>query len=158
VITTVSLRPATPDDCRRVWDWRNDASTRAVAFNADVIPYEQHRRWFETRLTDPDLLFLIIVDGTGEPVGYVRCAVHEGAGEVSIALAPQCRGRGYGTEALREAAARFFAEWPLQRLTARVLSTNVASLRAFEHAGFVERGVTAVDGQPTHELVLERSA
>jgi RimJ/RimL family protein N-acetyltransferase len=155
---TVSLRPAGPDDCRQVWEWRNEASARAMFFSSGEIPYDEHRRWFMTKLSDPDLLFVIVVDGAGEPVGYVRCAVHDGAGDVSIALAPAARGRGYGRHALREAAARFFADRPLRRLSARVLPGNAASLRAFQQAGFVEHGLVDVDGQRAHELVLERSA
>jgi UDP-2,4-diacetamido-2,4,6-trideoxy-beta-L-altropyranose hydrolase len=158
VTSGISLRPAALDDCRRVWEWRNEPSARVMFFNSDEIPYEEHRRWFTTKLGDPDLVFLIVVDPAGEPVGYVRCQLHESVGDVSIALAPLARGRGYGSHALRGASARFFAERPLRSLRALVRRGNGASLRAFERAGFVEHRLTDIDGQPAHELFLERSA
>jgi hypothetical protein len=37
-----------------------------------------------------------------------------------------------------------------------VLPGNVASLRAFEHAGFVPHGLTNVGGHLAQELVMER--
>jgi RimJ/RimL family protein N-acetyltransferase len=154
----VTLRAAGPDDCRHVWELRNEASARAMFFHGDEIPYADHRRWFLAKLHDPDLLFLIVVDDGGRPVGYVRCALQDGVGEVSIALDPAARGRGYGRRALRDSAARFFAERPLRCLRAHVRPGNAASLVAFRNAGFVEHGMTAVDGQPAHELVLERPA
>jgi len=159
VTSAVSLRPATAADGDALWHWRNEPSARRMFFNGDPIPLEAHRRWLAAKLGDPALRLLIVVDGAGEAVGYVRCEARGDVGEVSIALAPAARGKGYGTAALREAAARLFAEGTLRALRAYVLPHNAASVRAFERAGFVLRpGVAEVAGHAAHELVRERSS
>lgn len=69
----------------------------------------------------------------GEIIGYVH--VTESA-EISIALLPEYRGRGAGTEALR-----WFCYGPAW---ARVRLDNPAAIRAFTKAGFRRDG--EVDG------------
>ena len=134
-VTDVTLRPARPDDCARVWTWRNDPDTRRASFDPTPVPFETHAAWFSASLGRPDRrLYVIIVEGRDG--GTARLDVAGGEAEVSINLAPECRGRGIGPAALERLAEAAFGELGLARLVAQVKSDNAASLAAFERAGF----------------------
>lgn len=60
------------------------------------------------------------------------------AGSITIAIgAPQDRGQGYGTQALKIALEYAFRELNLHRVTAWVPEWNAGALRFFQRAGFV---------------------
>jgi UDP-2,4-diacetamido-2,4,6-trideoxy-beta-L-altropyranose hydrolase len=132
---SVTLRSAGPEDCRRIWLWRNDEETRRASFDSSAIPFETHARWFEASLGRPDRrIYVVEVDGTA--AGMVRLDVEGRQAVVSINLAPEWRGRGVGPLALRGLAELAFALLGLQRLEASVKADNHASVAAFERAGF----------------------
>ena len=146
----VSLRPAVADDCRQVWSWRNDETTRAASFDSAPIGFETHRRWFDESLQRPDRhLFIVLADGYA--AGVVRLDVAATAGMVSIYLALAWRGRGVGPSALAALERIAFGPLGLERMEARVKADNVASLAAFRKAGFV-----AVAAKPLVSLVKVR--
>jgi N-acetylneuraminate synthase len=138
----VTLRRARPDDARAVWRWNNDASARAVSLNSADIPWPDHERWFAARVADPKVR-LWIVERAGQSCGVIR--IERDA--VSIALAPEVRGQGVGALALEQAWQRHVGETGARSVEAWILPENVASLRAFERAGFVQRREEVVQGR-----------
>jgi RimJ/RimL family protein N-acetyltransferase len=84
----------------------------------------------------------------GVPVGTVswRPAFHGPPPEsrgwaLGISLAPEGRGQGYGSEALRLVAAYLFAATTANRIEGETDIENVAGQRALERAGFAREGV-----------------
>ena len=61
--------------------------------------------------------------------------------EIGIALLPQARGRGYGTQAQRLLAQYLFAHTTVHRIWAGTEVGNIAEQRALEKAGFAREGV-----------------
>jgi ribosomal-protein-alanine N-acetyltransferase len=96
---------------------------------------------------DPPVSFVILVDGT--VAGGVGCEPHgdirTGTAEVGWWLAPRWWGRGIAAVAVRRFIDYCFVDLDLHRVEAGVFSTNVASARVAEKAGFVFDGV-ARDG------------
>jgi UDP-2,4-diacetamido-2,4,6-trideoxy-beta-L-altropyranose hydrolase len=131
----VTLRPATAQDCRQVWLWRNDEETRRVSLDSAAIPLEAHERWFLDSLQSPSRRIYIVVAGD-QPSGVARLDVDGGQGIVSIHLAPECRGRGVGPRALEALGEVAFGPLGLARLVAEIKADNAASLSAFVKAGF----------------------
>ena len=82
----------------------------------------------------------------------------DGSGEVGLNIASDRRGRGYGTESLRLASARFFADTDARQIVAHIVIDNEPSIRAFESAGFTRQGTTKVKGQKALRLTLSRPA
>jgi RimJ/RimL family protein N-acetyltransferase len=146
----VSLRRAVADDCRQVWLWRNDETTRAASFDSEPIAFETHRRWFDESLQRPDRHLFIVLAG-GREAGVVRLDVTEAAGTVSIYLASAWRGRGVGPSALAALERIAFGPLGLGRMEARVKADNRASLEAFRKAGFA-----TVAAKPPVSLVKVR--
>jgi RimJ/RimL family protein N-acetyltransferase len=155
---TVRIRGAGPDDCRRFWEWRNHPSVRLVAFDQTPIPYGAHVSWFQRKLRDPSTRMLVAVGPEGEDIGYVRCEIAGGTGEISVGLAAAEQGKGYGPLALHAAAAWLLRDPALQRLRAHVRPGNERSLRAFERAGYVANPPVRMHGEDVHELILERTS
>lgn len=124
------LRPATPDDARRVWLWRNDPAARAASRNSDEIAWEAHAAWFPAALTRTRML---IAERGGEPVGMARLDPGPAGETVSLNLAPEHRGQGLGRCVLEAVCAA--APSPL---LAEVREDNAASLRIFRACGFGE--------------------
>jgi UDP-2,4-diacetamido-2,4,6-trideoxy-beta-L-altropyranose hydrolase len=129
------LRPATSDDSRRIWHWANDAATRAMSFSSAAIPWESHERWYSARLADANCRFFIAAYGE-EALGQVRYDLDGDDAIVSIGLAPEQRGRGWGPRILRTSATQLFAQTPVRRIIAYIKPENIASQRAFERAGY----------------------
>ena len=82
-----------------------------------------------------------------------RCAstVPEGALEIGLDIAPERRGHGLGTAALRAASERMFADGA-HRIAGSTAGDNLAMRRAFLKAGWGFEGVLKAlfleDGQP----------
>jgi RimJ/RimL family protein N-acetyltransferase len=128
-VSEVRLRPATPDDARDVWLWRNDPLTRAMSRTSEETPWESHHAWFEQALADPART-LLIGEGPEGKVGMVRFDRGRET-EVSINVNPAVRGRGYGHALLAAAMATVQGD-----VVAGIREENVASQRLFERVGF----------------------
>ena len=150
----VTLRPATADDCRRVWDWRNDAETRRASFDSSPIPFEAHERWFLDSLRSRTRKIYIVVAGE-RPSGVARLDVTGGQAAVIIHLAPESRGRGVGRRALAALEGVAFGTLGVTRLVAQVKADNAASLAAFGRAGFTPED--AGPGAPSGAVTLVRT-
>lgn len=135
VCQTVALRPATAEDCRAVWLWRNDDETRRASFDSSFIEYERHQRWFLDSLARPERKIYIVLEG-GEPSGVVRLDVTARQGTVSIFLDRRRQGQGIGPRALDAVAELAGRDLHLNRLRALIKPDNDASLAAFKRAGF----------------------
>jgi len=46
-LNKITLREATIDDCDELYRWRNDPVTREQFFDSEVVPYEEHQKWFK---------------------------------------------------------------------------------------------------------------
>jgi RimJ/RimL family protein N-acetyltransferase len=133
---TLEIRLATLQDARLLLAWRNDPTTREFAFDQGVIRREEHREWLNRKLTDHRCALFILEDA-GEPVAQVRLdKLPDGGADVDVAVAPQARGQGLGTQALRRVVPVAADRLEASCVIARVKPGNEASLRTFAAAGF----------------------
>lgn len=95
----ISLRRASVDDSTILFQWRNDALTRAASHNKDEITREEHEEWFKTTLVDRNKQ-LYIAEENGIALGTVRADFdsRDGCYELSWTVAPKARARGVGNE------------------------------------------------------------
>ncbi|GIZ51293.1 UDP-2,4-diacetamido-2,4,6-trideoxy-beta-L-altropyranose hydrolase [Noviherbaspirillum aridicola] len=134
--TTVRLRVATSADAGALYAWRNHPRVRAVSRNTAEFSYDEHLRWMDKVLNDPQR-HLLIGERDGEPVGVLRFDVAGDEAEVSIYLAPDHIGRGDGAALLRAGEEWLRTERPaVQRLNAWVNAGNAASERLFDRCGY----------------------
>lgn len=104
------------------------------------------RSAYEARLADsdrPDGNARFVIEVDGEPVGTIGVfsaddLVHHA--EIGIALATEARGRGIGTEAIRQVVEFAFVRRNVRRLHLQAIASNAGAIRAYEKAGFVHEG------------------
>lgn len=133
----LTLRSATMDDCRMLWEWRNDPLVRSVSFSSDEIPFESHSQWFSKRLEAENCLIQIAESVNGEAIGQVRFDLNnDGSTEISISVTGEHRSAGYGSKLIRTATEWMLGSHRAKQVVAAIKEDNVASQRAFEKAGY----------------------
>lgn len=134
----LTIRPATAEDGRAAWLWRNDPVTRAVSQIHDPVPWPDHADWWSRALASPDRR-LFVAEAQGEPLAVIRFdRLDEPAGsfEVSINVKPEARGGGVGRSALAAACEHFLKSEGAVPLVAVIHRENRASQRVFARIGF----------------------
>ncbi len=130
------LRAATPEDCRNLWEQVNEPEMRSLAQNPAHVPWEEHQRWYATRLTSALPFWIIEVDNK-KFAGYIRFEKNsESAVRLSVLLAREYRGQGLGSRLLSVACHLFWEAFPSIDIEALVLEDNIASQRMFNKVGF----------------------
>ena len=90
-------------------------------------------------------------------VGQARFSVSGEEAEIHVTVAPEHRGRGMGTALISASCRRLFSEQPgVRRILARALPGTVASIRAFQKAGFTPMAGRRSDTPEAICLVLPR--
>lgn len=108
-----------------------------------TLEYQDHRLAKQREARDAvDLGIFLAPDD--ELVGRVQLSGISAApflnAQLGYFVAERYNGRGYGTEAVRQAVAAAFGELGLHRVQAAVMPRNVASIRVLEKAAFREEG------------------
>lgn len=155
------LREVEERDRELLFRWANDAETRSRSFSQAPITWEEHTAWFARMRADENCLHWILMasgeesgdaareqqTGAVRPAGTVRAARDGDGGSyrISYSIAPECRGRGYGTIILELAKSWTAAFCPgCKYLYGEVKADNAASVRCFEKAGY-EKHADAVE-------------
>jgi len=104
-----------------------------------------HQWWADNRLISDDIGILMVVRGE-DRLGFVTWHKMPSTPacfywNIGIALLPDARGHGYGTQAQRLLAQYLFAHTTVHRIEAATEVGNVAEQRALEKAGFTREGV-----------------
>lgn len=134
----VAIRQASPKDCDSIYEWRNAEETRRYIFNSEPISLEVHRQWFSKALANPDRL-LLIGELEGKPVGVLRYDLDNTEALISVYLVPGTQGQGGGTELINRGSRWLHQHYPgVKTVKAEIFRENIASLRAFEAAGYCE--------------------
>lgn len=148
----ISLRLATMDDANVLLSWRNEPVTVALSSTPDrCVTIEEHARWLTGKLNDCGCQLFIAYDERGD-LGMVRfddMDDHAGVVEISIAVAPEHRGKGCAKAIIRAACDALSC-----LIVANIKRSNIPSRRAFEACGFILCEVNWDE----HMLQYERSA
>jgi RimJ/RimL family protein N-acetyltransferase len=153
----VRVRRAKEADCRLLWEWANEPGVRTSAFSQQSIGWEEHSVWFQTKLADAACIMLIGEGPEGQPIGQVRIDQqpnHEA--EIDVSVARDFRGAGYGSLLVETALRELFDSSPIAKVSAFVRPENLASVRAFEKAGFLRLGEKQIKGNRALHYCRER--
>jgi RimJ/RimL family protein N-acetyltransferase len=157
-VSELTLRPATDDDEELLLEWRNEPETRRQSLRQAPVSAERHAQWLRDRLARPSECRLYVAELGGVPVGQARVDLTgDGEGVISVAVAAGSRGRGLGRSLIAAATERAAAELGARSVTAVVKTRNVASLRAFEAAGYGTPAPAERDGEPVLVLTWRAS-
>jgi len=132
----LKLRQARPDDGLQYFDWVNDPSVRASAFDTAPIPLARHLNWFANKLKAQNS-FLYVLEASGLPVGQMRLEQEPDGIWIDYSLDGFVRGRGWGVELIRRGA-EMLGKHRDGVLRARVKRANAVSASVFLRLGFEE--------------------
>lgn len=125
----MNCRRANLSDADLLYRWRVEGET-ADWYEGKPTTRAEHDLWLRQRLASPAVRIWIVEDH-GTPIGVIRLDSND---ELSVEIAPEWRGMGFGTKAIVFACSQ--AE---ERVKACVDGSNEAALKSFAKAGFVLR-------------------
>ena len=123
------LRPATLEDAKILFEWRNDPQVRAASHNQDEINFESHLTWLRDSLENPDRK-LYIAEEDGVSIGTVRVDRDKNVYTLSWTVKPESRGKGVGKRMVS-----LLAKQLKEPICAEVRVGNLASIKIAQKAG-----------------------
>ena len=149
VSCSLSLRQAGINDVNRCFDWANDPEVRKYSYSSKQIQWDQHVSWFQKKIDDPGCIYFIASIGAVD-VGQIRFDLIEGSGhQISYSLDKNWRGKGLSPALLLKAVQALQKVTTVKRIVGFVRNENIASVKAFQRAGF---GMAMTDKYPDSVL------
>lgn len=135
----IKLRLANINDLSIYYEWANDPIVRSQAYNTSLIPYEEHKNWFEKKIVSTSsVMYIFEKDNTA--FGQVRFDIrNDNTAIIDYSIAKDFRGKGLGRKML-ELAIDSFKGCNNAHLIAHIKHDNVASKKIFEKCGFIKTG------------------
>ena len=132
----IKIRKAVASDCFEYFNWASDPTVRSQSLNSASLVWENHKKWFEQKLTSQKAeLFVLSV---GElPVGQVRFDINDESADISYSLDSLVRGRGWAALCVEKSINAFRSRSAVP-LRALVKSDNLASRAVFKRLNFKE--------------------
>ena len=131
----IIVRSAQLNDAKRIWEIRNEPESRAVAANQEIIPLDQHIRWFENKYIRQKNNFCFVGEFEGNVIGYSRFDLEDDHYLSSIAVSSSMHGKGVGTILLRQSVEQLKSLSP-KPILAEIRKHNIASIKMFERVSF----------------------
>lgn len=127
------LLHATDNDCDLLFQWANDKDVRLNSFNSKSIDYEEHVKWFKSKIESNDsIIYLFKV--YNDKVGLVRLdKIETNTYIINYSIAKEHREKGYATELLKLIKGKY----EKSLLIGKVKKENTASIKAFIKAKYL---------------------
>lgn len=130
------LKEATKEDAQLYYEWANDPVVRQMAFHTEPIPWENHIKWFSSKVTS-EKTQLLLCFSQDRPIGQVRFDILEGGeAEIDISIAKDFRSKGYGKKMLIAAIEYENSVYGIKVFVSEVKVENSSSQGLFLSSGF----------------------
>jgi len=138
----ITLRKAVIEDSKMILEWRNEATTIPWMGSAKALSFDEHDNWFRKAVSDPDCMFFII-ESNSKPVGVIRYNLdssNNNYARVSINITQKMHGKGIASIAHSKGIVLVKQFGFAPKIFARVLTDNIAAIKAMESAGYEKTG------------------
>ena len=134
----LKLREATKNDVDLTFQWASDPNIRKYSFQQEAITQEMHYAWYNSKITDPDCLYLLL-ENDKEVIGSIRYDINkENEALISYLIDFKYHGHGYGNAILSLSLGVLTGKHPrLKQLIGFVVPENIASRKIFERQGYL---------------------
>ena len=132
----MKIRNAKLTDSVDILCWRNNINTRMMSKNNNIINQNEHNKWFNLALDDPNC-FIYIGIKNNVKLGIVKfdCNFNNMSTEVSINLNPKVRGQGISSDLLHLSIKNIsYLKFNLYKAT--IKTSNNLSKKIFVKCGF----------------------
>ena len=155
----LQIRKVIENDCRMLWEWRNDPKVREMSFSTGFVSWEEHQKWFAAKLNRSDNYFFVAVDENSKPIGQVRFEItHSRKVEIHISITSSMRGMGRGRELIKAGIDNIFSSTTVEEVSGYIKPNNAASLKFFERAKFIKQGLVEKSNQQALHMIRKRSS
>ena len=129
--TEIKIRPAKAEDIKKVFDLSNDPEVRAHSIRTKPISWQEHQLWFTDRIAKTAEPFYIVEDPNGSFIAQVRLGPLSDP-VISLSISKSFRGQGLAAEIIKQCSQKC----RYRRIYAVIKKGNLASLKAFQKAGY----------------------
>lgn len=134
----LELRLAVPSDCRTLFNWVNDPIVRQCSLRSELISWQEHVEWLNSCLRSDTCWIYIARDGNDNEIGQIRFNLaNDHVAEIDVSIAPKSRHNGLGRKLIQAGVNEIVDDPRIKNVHAWIKEDNKASIKAFEHAGFV---------------------
>ncbi len=131
----IAIRKAVEDDVLDVFEIANNKEARANSINQSEIKLEDHKVWFNRKIYSDECIFYVAETKENHKViAYIRYEREDDGWVVSINLNDGFQSMGLGTKIIKETSYKIPGE-----ITAVVKEANIASVKSFKKAGYLEK-------------------
>lgn len=136
LLAETTIRRAVLTDVIVSFNWANDPVVRNQSFSTETIIFENHQKWFASKMED-EKSFFYIIENRNIPVGQIRFQVANGNAVISYLADKDVRNNGMGVAILTKGIEVFTREYnqPVN-IIGSVKNSNIASQRSFEKLAF----------------------
>jgi UDP-2,4-diacetamido-2,4,6-trideoxy-beta-L-altropyranose hydrolase len=140
----INLTKVEITDINDIFEWRNHPDIRRNFFNQELLSWEEHEKWFTTKLKDSNATVYMAYYKEIK-VGTIRFESKDRVIKTSVMLNPLFLGKGLGSKVIKLGVERFIMEKkPDMQIIAEIKKDNFTSIKAFTKAGFKEKHLTFV--------------
>lgn len=151
----LTFRYAHKGDARLYFQWVNDPHVRRNSFTSDEILWEDHLKWFNTKMEDNScFMYVFLLNDT--PVGQVRIEWREREHVVGVSVDSAFRGKGIASPMVEMACKDYFDKTDASDIVAYIKKDNEPSIRLFRKAGFLDESEIAYNGQASLRLSVNK--
>jgi RimJ/RimL family protein N-acetyltransferase len=155
-LESVTFRMAKQEDAQLYFNWANDPEVRKNSFHTNPISYEDHVKWFNSKLISGKCYFYLFSNIQGVPVGQVRIDSHPEETIIGISLDSAFRGKDLSRKLLKMATTDYLERHPNEKISAYVKSENISSYKSFLAASFKEVQSVNIEGSKSFKLIKEK--
>lgn len=152
----LSYRNAALVDSKMIYKWNTDPLTRSNSFNSNSFSFEEHHKWFRSKLTDLNAIFMIFTNQASNDVGMVRIDKTTGDWLIGITIDEKSRGKGFSSEMISKASKVHYSNFA-QTIIAQIKNDNIASIKAFLKAGYKFDKNLLINDIPSSQYIYENS-
>lgn len=149
---TLHFRLAGESDVDLYYEWANDILVRQNSFNQNPVTYENHVKWFHSKLTSKECFFYLFMNGENRPVGQVRIDKKGDEVIIGVSIDEAFRGKSLGVEMIEKSSLDYLQKHPFETLVAYIKVENTASNTIFKKAGFIDEEVVVEQGYKSYKL------
>lgn len=112
---------------------------RYIGERTEPLTMEQEREWVQKKIREKGPYFSMIEKKSGDFIGNIEFMdVHDGIGELGIAITAAKQNMGYGKEAIRTLVDYGKNVLKLKRMFLKAFPYNARALHVYKECGFVE--------------------
>ena len=149
---SLHFRFANEDDVDLYFEWMNDKLVRENSFNQKALVYNDHVKWFQSKLISGDCFFYLFLNPKNQPVGQVRIDNNHKEIIIGISIDKNYRGKGIGAAMIETASSDYLQKFPLSVIVAYIKVENRASYHSFKKAGFNQEEIVNVQNCESYKL------